>query len=124
MNPNDRIMEMEYDGMSLLFQCVDPEIPMFSGTVPGVAAQPSPTMGTVPSGFRDNTIKKLPKTVFSDVGMLAKKASEEFRRGLEPSENLPKEVELEFSFAITTTGKILILSGETEFGVKLKLTWK
>lgn len=109
MDPDEK-MEMEYDGMSILIQCFD--------------AHDSSSTGTIPSGFRNNTITEIPKNVFSNIGTLAKKASKEFRRGLDPSDNLPKEVELEFNFTITTTGKILILSGETEFGVKLRLTWK
>ncbi len=36
----------------------------------------------------------------------------------------PKQVEMEFSIAVSGEGKLIIINGEAEAGVKVKLTWE
>lgn len=107
----NEIFEMDCGDTTLLIECVDANLP-------------SQSSGTIPSGIGANVIKKLPKDLFFEIGCLANNVSNEFRKNLETLDNVPKEVELEFGFGVTTTGKILVLSAETEIGMKLKLKWK
>lgn len=106
-----KIISMDYGDSTVLIECVDTAVSEMGD-------------GTAPSGLLNEVSDKLPKNIFVELGMLAKKVGDDFRSGLDTWDNLPKEVELEFNFAITTTGKLLVLSAESEMGIKLKLKWK
>ena len=106
----NEILVMECGDSSLLIECVD-------------AYLPGEAVSTEPTSLAD-TVKKIPKDIFANLGTMAKDVAEEFKNGIGALENMPKEIELEFNFAITTSGKLLVLSGDTEIGIKLKLKWK
>lgn len=104
-----KVLELDCGESSLLVECID--IHQNNG------------LGTIPSGLGDD-IKKLSGDVFGNVVEIAQSVSADIRNRFNDAENMPKELELELNFAITTAGKLLILSGESETGIKLKLTWK
>lgn len=107
---NKRILELECGDTMLLMECID--------------TQSYNEIGTKPSGILEDTINTISEDVFADLATMSQSIANRFRSGFETSVNMPKEMELEFNFAITTSGKLLILSGETQTGIKLKLTWK
>lgn len=78
---------------------------------------------TVPTKIGNRQIEGLTEQVFEKVGAIASIVMENAKKGMYNTANAPKECELELSFVITTAGKILILSGETEMGIKLRLKW-
>lgn len=106
------VVQIGHGESSFLMECIDRNL---SFQEPGRA--------TVPTKIGNGQIDGLTEQIFEKVGAIASIVIENAKKGICYSTNAPGECELELSFAITTTGKILILSGETEMGIKLRLKW-
>lgn len=106
------IVRIGHGESSFLLECSDCNIP-----------SQDPRRATVPTKIENGQIEGLTEQVFEKVGAIASIVMENAKKGMCNTVNAPKECELELSFAITTAGKILILSGETEMGIKLRLKW-
>jgi len=79
---------------------------------------------TVPTGVNGEKIVEMTEQIFTKAGMIASAIAGNVKKGLDSLDYFPEEVELELGFAITSAGKILIFSGETEAGIKLRMKWE
>ena len=107
------IVQIGHGELSFLMECIDCNLPVQEAG-----------RATIPTKIGDGQIGGLPEEVFAKVGAIVSIVMENAKKGVCNPNNVPEECELELNFAITTTGKILILSGEAEMGIKLRLKWK
>lgn len=106
------VVQIGHGESSFLMECSDCNLP-----------SQEPRRATVPTKIGNGQIDDITEQVFEKVGVVASIVMENAKKGMCNLTNVPKECELELCFAITTTGKILILTGETEMGIKLRLKW-
>ena len=107
------VVQIGQGELSFLMECIDCQLP----------SQES-GRATVPTKIGEGQIGGLTEEIFTKIGSIVSVIMENAKKGICNPDNVPEECELELNCAITTTGKLLILSGEGEMGIKLKLTWK
>ena len=105
------VIQIQKDDMTFFIECRD--IPEYEGR--------RDTKTTAISGNKDLFFTE---QVFEQIGRIAHTVASHVKKGVVTSEYAPSEFELELSFTVTTAGNILVLSGETETGITLRMKWE
>lgn len=98
------------------------EISKNDGDISAETEEQSPYMPT----SAEKRSKKIMGDAYSAMKDVLKNISEDIGDRLNDIElpKRPKQVEMEFSIGVAGEGKLIILNGKVEAGVKIKLTWE